>query len=256
MSNSISGSTSVDRALALVNLLDDRGVVSVKEAAEFLDVTPSTAHRLLVTLCRNRFAVQDERRKYRPGPVLTSRGMTRSVPITVVRSCARRPLEYLAERLGESSHLMVLEGSDVRFVDGVECQEPLRVGAQTGGRMPAHSSAGGMVLLASLPQPELDRLYRDGLPLNHACRITELPALKRRLVTVRRQGFGVVVDEAQAGVSGVGARILDEQGHALAAMTVAMPSRRFRREELPEYVAAVRDAAALATANILSRPVD
>jgi IclR family transcriptional regulator, acetate operon repressor len=47
----------VDRALLLIRLLNEQGSVSVSEAAAELGVAPSSAHRLLATLCYRGFAV-------------------------------------------------------------------------------------------------------------------------------------------------------------------------------------------------------
>ena len=59
---------SVHRALRLLVTLRDGQVLSVKDAAAMLEVVPSTAHRLLVALCYDGFAVQDRDRRYRAGP--------------------------------------------------------------------------------------------------------------------------------------------------------------------------------------------
>ncbi|WP_226823660.1 helix-turn-helix domain-containing protein [Brevibacterium aurantiacum] len=59
---------SVDNALRLLQTLRDTGAVSITDAAADLQVSPSTAHRLLSMLVYRGFAVQDESRIYHPGP--------------------------------------------------------------------------------------------------------------------------------------------------------------------------------------------
>jgi DNA-binding IclR family transcriptional regulator len=61
---------SVDHALRLAVLLQLEGPVTVSAAAERLGVARSTAHRLLTMLVYRDFAVQDEDRRYRAGPVI------------------------------------------------------------------------------------------------------------------------------------------------------------------------------------------
>jgi len=132
----------VDRALVLIRLLDERGSVSVGEVAAELDVAPSSVHRLLATLCHRGFAVQDRHRRYRPGPEL--RASAPALPsLPALLRVARPFLHGLFERAGESVHLVVLAGPDVRFVDGIEGEQPLRVGLRTGARMPAYCTSGG-----------------------------------------------------------------------------------------------------------------
>lgn len=59
---------SVDNALRLLQMLRDVGALRLKDAAEELGTAPSTAHRLLAMLVYRGFAVQDEKRRYHPGP--------------------------------------------------------------------------------------------------------------------------------------------------------------------------------------------
>ncbi|WP_372506114.1 helix-turn-helix domain-containing protein [Streptomyces malaysiensis] len=63
---------SVDHALRLATMLRFEGSLRVAEAAERLGVAQSTAHRLLQMLVYRDFAVQDETRVYRAGPVRSS----------------------------------------------------------------------------------------------------------------------------------------------------------------------------------------
>ena len=60
----------VDNALQLLQLLRDGGALRLKDAADELGVAPSTAHRLLAMLVYRGFAVQDETRRYVPGPAM------------------------------------------------------------------------------------------------------------------------------------------------------------------------------------------
>jgi DNA-binding IclR family transcriptional regulator len=62
--------TSVDHALRTAIMLQLEGGLTVSQVAERLGVARSTAHRLLAMLAYRDFAVQDENRVYRAGPVL------------------------------------------------------------------------------------------------------------------------------------------------------------------------------------------
>src|SRR4051794_27093606 len=59
---------SVHRALVLLKHMADQGSISVTEASGILEVNPSTAQRLLVTLVGDGFAEQAAQRRYVPGP--------------------------------------------------------------------------------------------------------------------------------------------------------------------------------------------
>jgi DNA-binding IclR family transcriptional regulator len=96
-------------------------------------------------------------------------------------------LQDLFERTGESVHLAVPAGPDVRFVDGIEGDQPLRVGLRTGARMPAYCTSGGKPMLADLDWSEVEALHPHGLPRWPYAKLRDLPSLRRQLARVRRQ---------------------------------------------------------------------
>jgi IclR family transcriptional regulator, acetate operon repressor len=231
----------VDRALLLIRLLSERRSVSVREVAEALDVVPSSAHRLLATLCYRGFAVQDEHRRYHPGPELSAAGpATLSLP-HLLR--VTRPIpQDLFERTGESVHLVVPAGPDVRFVDGIEGDQPLRVGLRTGARMPAYCTSGGKAMLADLEWSEVEALHPHGLAPWPYAKIRDLPTLRRQLARVRRQGYGVNTEESERGLTAIGVSIRSRSGRPVAALSVAAPTARFDRRHEPELAAQLMEA--------------
>jgi len=235
----------VDRALQLVNVLRDEGSVSVKDAAARLGVAPSTAHRLLAALVYREFAVQDVDRRYLPGPAMVIRERE-SLPLDALRVIVRPALELVFERAQETVQLLVRERGNVRFVEGIQLDAPLRVGVRSGDLMPAFSSSGGKALLAELDEAQLDRLYPLGLPAWPTARVTDVDALKRQLSKIRKTGYGTNLEETEKGVCGVGVAVHDPVGRGVAAFTVAVPSARFRREDIPRYLEALHAGVALA----------
>jgi DNA-binding IclR family transcriptional regulator len=56
--------------------------------------------------------------------------------------------------------VIILEGTKVRFADSLEGQRhSVRVTTRAGRAMPAHCTSGGKVMLACLPEDELERRY-------------------------------------------------------------------------------------------------
>lgn len=249
----VSTVAAVDRALDLLGLLRRTGDVSVSEAAHHLGCAPSTAHRLLTTLVLRGFAVQDHRRRYRPGPQLT--GVPEPLPgRTRLAQLALPVLEAARDTLGETVHLMVLQGTEIEFVEGAESRTQLRVVAHRGERLPAFTSAGGKAMLARLSNPELDRLYADGLVSWPGARVSTRQGLRRMMARVRGEGYAVNIEETERGVSGVGVAVLDAADRPLAAVTSATPSVRFARTDLPAHVQVLTDAAAELSALLSSPP--
>ncbi|MDP9399320.1 MAG: IclR family transcriptional regulator, partial [Actinomycetota bacterium] len=147
-------------------------------------------------------------------------------------TAAHGPLAALARATGETTHLVVLEGNSVRFVDGVDGEQTLRVGSRVGVLLPAHATSGGKALLAELAPEELHGLYAAGLPATRPGAPGDLAALRRELGRVRRRGFALNLEESERGVNAVGACVRSVTGAPVAAAVVAGPAVRCGRREL------------------------
>lgn len=221
---------SVDAALHLAQLLQQEGSLSVSEAAELVGVARSTAHRLLAMLVYRDLAEQGPDRRYRPGPVL---GPSPVVPVHELRRAALPHLQALAAAVDETASLQVRVVRDVRFVVSVEGRRALRVGDRSGKVLPAHLVAGGKALLAALPPAELADLYA-GSPV-------DLARLRPQLAAVRRRGYGLNDGGTEDDVTAVGVAV--PLARQPAAVSLAVPSARFRRTPVAQYLEPLREAA-------------
>jgi DNA-binding IclR family transcriptional regulator len=74
--------------------------------------------------------------------------------------------------------------------------------------------------------------------------ITAEPELRRELELVRRQGYSLEVEETALQAVCVGAPILGRNREAIAALSLSGPIHRFRPQQDPQIVTALREAAA------------
>lgn len=242
-------STSVDHALRLAQILQVEGSLTVTQAAERLQVARSTAHRLLSGLVYRDFALQDQERRYLPGPVLTLAGRTErdtARDVGALRSRALGPMSTLAGALNETVNLSVRAGRSVRIVASVECAQTVRIGSREGMIFPAHEVSGGVVMLAAMSDDELEGLY--GRPMHDTVLDDDLDLsrLRREVQAVRRSGVAVNLERSERGVVAVGRAVRDETGDVVAALSVSMPTVRYS----PSRVAPVVSALAVAVAII------
>ena len=221
---------SVDRALRLATLLQQEGSVRVTYAAEVLGISASGAHRLLSMLVYRDFAVQLPDRSYGPGSVLGAAEPS-NAPVQLLREVGRPHLRALVDRVGESANLMIRVGTETRFISTVETDRVLRVGDRAGRRLPAHLSSGGKVLLAALSPSELAVLYAD----------TDVDPgkLHRSLERVRTDGYAVNRGDTEEGVTAIGMAVLGGDGRPDCAISVGLPSTRFKPTMVPTLVAAL-----------------
>jgi DNA-binding IclR family transcriptional regulator len=241
--------SSVDNALILLLAFKDRPSISVTEGAELLGVAPSTAHRLLSTLQSHGFVRQEaETRRYRAGAELldVALGALRSLDVLRV---ARPHLEQLRDEVRETVNLILLDGSHIRFIDSVEGPEAVRVSNRTGTVLPAHCTAGGKMLLASLSVPQLRHLYGlVRLPgLTHYS-ITDREVLFRELAEVRRLGYATNFEQSMMGVSAVAVPITDPSGRVVASIGISAPTPRLDDHRVQAVVKAGRRTAEAVTA--------
>jgi IclR family acetate operon transcriptional repressor len=234
---------SVDNALRLLLLLRDRRSITVSQASVELGIGRSTAHRLLAMLRAYDLVGQDPvSRVYRPGPMLLELALAVTGHDDVV--AALRPiLEGLVDALGETAHVIVLDGSNCRFVDSIESTHALRSTARVGVVYPAHATAGGKALLATLSEPELFDVYPD----EHIAQLNELSLTSRaelisELEQIRVRGYAVNFGQSEMGIHAVAMVQRSRSGATPAALAVSAPEQRLSEADIPPIVAALQRA--------------
>ncbi len=247
---------SVDNALRLLQLLRDENAIRVSDAAADLGVSVSTAHRLLAMLVYRGFAVQDESKRYLPGPAIGASPVSVSWT-SMLRTESLPHMERLRDELGETVHLAVRVGSKMHFLHTLESQASVRVGDLRGAVLEAHESGGGIMLLSELHDQQLARMYGaaggGGRPSLSRMRFVEL---MKNVTEARRLGYAINRELAEPGVGAIGFPLRLPSGRAIAALMVASPI--FRLESLlePESIQACLDAAARIDAMILVQGID
>lgn len=234
------GVQSVQRALHLLEVLAADGPLGLSEAAAGAGLADATAHRLLRTLLAQGYVRQDADRRYAPGTRLLTLGdgARRSA------AAASQPfLARLVELTGETANLAVLEGDHVVYVAQVPSAHRLRLFAEVGRRVPAHSTAVGKVLLAGLdPEDRLALLRRTGLERRTPRTLATEPAVLEAVAAAATEGHAVDDEEEETGVRCVAVPVLDGD-RVTAAMSVSGPSARVPAEPPATLLAGLRTTA-------------
>ncbi|MCQ4122343.1 IclR family transcriptional regulator [Rhodococcus tibetensis] len=246
---------SVDNVLRLLQLLRDVGALRLKDAAEELGTAPSTAHRLLAMLVYRGFAVQDEKRRYHPGPAMGV-GPARYDWTRELTDVCRPHLDALATLTGETVNLVIRVGSQVRFLYSAEAVSMLRVGDRQGQVLPAERTAGGRILLAELPRHTLEQLYLrpaaephvDPRPdpsydVDRRFSPGEFEIFASELAAAHTVGFAVNVEQTEAGVAAFGLTLRNGRRRSIAALTASVPTTRYRQHLHGPLIAQMRSVA-------------
>lgn len=220
---------SVHRALTLIKLVISEGSIAQTEAAAALDVNPSTAYRLLSTLEAQGCVVRADNKRYSVGPALLVLRSGGPQPSLVAR--LRPSLEQLFDRTDETVHLATLAGTQIQHLDGIEAtRHSLRFGLRVGVWLPAHRTAAGKVLLAELPDEEVDARYKMAMASPRGRRMdVDLVSLHQQLDDVRDTRIGWNFEESEPGIAAmaISMGVLDGQR---AAISISLPIARFTKD--------------------------
>ncbi len=223
---------SLERGLSVLRAFtSNRPALTISEVAELTGLTRATARRVLLTLADLGY-VAAARREF---------SLTRSVldlakPFAADRDVwdfAKPYLESLTERTGESASIAVLDGTEIRYVARSQTRRLMTLAVTVGSRLPAHATSKGRVLLAFLPDAELEAYFARTAIARYTDRtVVDEGELRQILTEVRRQGWAVVDQQLEEGLSSVAAPLFDANGRVAAAMSVCAHAGRVDPETL------------------------
>ena len=222
------------RGLRLLELFDRaRPEWNLSELAAAAELPRSTTYRLVVTLTQLGYLENARSRKtYRLSARVLNLGFEYLGSQELVE-VAHAPLERLGARIGGSTHLGVLDDTDVVYLLRIAGPSRLASNVRVGTRLPAHATVMGRSLLANHSTEALHARFGDA-PLAAATRetATTLDALEAQLSEVRGRGYALSVAGFEAGISSVGAPIRDAGGDVIAAINFIGPDSQFGRDRL------------------------
>lgn len=235
---------SVDRAVAILDLLAQDGWRAGAEVARELGVHRSTALRLLGTLERHALVERDPRTaKYRLGRRLPqlARVVTGELDL---RHVARPVCEGLATSSGETVTLDVLDGDEIVPIEQSTGSTAFVSVNWLGRRTPVHCTASGKVILAFAADPIRQRLLARPLVPMTPRSITDVAELEKQLAVARVGGFARTFEELEVGLDAIAAPVFSTDGDIVAAIDVSGPAHRLQAGGGPDLVGLTREAAA------------
>ncbi|WP_346621188.1 IclR family transcriptional regulator C-terminal domain-containing protein [Blastococcus montanus] len=236
---------SLDRGLAVIRAFDaEHPRLQLSEVARATGLTRAAARRFLLTLVQLGY-VRADGREFSLRPRVLELGYSYLSGLTLPE-VAQPHLETLVGRVEESSSLSVLDGDDVVYVARVHTKRIMTVLITVGTRFPAYATSMGRVLLAGLPDAELDAyLERAELARLTDRTVTDAAELRRTLVAVREQGYAMVDQELEEGLRSAAAPVCDRSGAVVAAVNLSVSASRTSLDQLEhDYVPPLLETAA------------
>lgn len=204
--------------------------VNLKQLATETRLHPSTAHRILSVMVDSRLVDRIEPGTYRLGIRLLELGTLVKSRISV-RQEALPHMQYLHQELGETVNLSIRNDDEVVYIERTSGNNSMmRVVQIIGARAPLHITAVGKLFLAEDgPEKCTEYARRTGLPRFTDNTYTDAEVLARELEKIRRQGYAFDNEEAEKGVSCIGAGIYNDDGRLVAGLSVSAPADRLNK---------------------------
>lgn len=217
---------SLERGLAVIRAFGpEEPELTLSDVARRTGLTRAAARRFLLTLADLGY-VRSDGKRFALTPRVLELGYAYLSSLSLPE-IAEPHLERLAAEVRESSSVSVLDGDDIVYVGRVPTSRIMRVSINVGTRFPAHATSMGRVLLAALPDAELDAyLARAELQPLTPRTITDAGDLRAELEHIREQGWALVDQELEEGLRSVAAPIRGRDGQVVAAVNVSAHASR------------------------------
>ena len=219
------GEPVIDRALSLLSAFDaGQRRLSLAELSRRSGIPVSSTLRLAGHLVRWGALERDQEGRFCVGlrllevASLAPRGHG-------LRQVAMPFMSDLAEVTRQHVQLAVREGTEATLVERLSAHEAAPVQYRIGGRLPLHSTAVGLVLLAFAPAVQEEFLAR---PMAREPDHVLIPpeVMRRTLADVRRERLAIYRrQEQQEVIVAVAAPIFGADDSAVAALGVLLPER-------------------------------
>ena len=230
------------RGLDVLGLFSkERPTLAFSDVVESTGLSKATAYRILWTLEVTGYLIRDPTNKrYRPSIRVLTLGFT-AINNLDIRQIARPHLEALARDLNLTTSLGMLDDMWVVYIDRIRNRAIVGVLLGIGDRIPAHCASMGKVMLANLPEDELDsRLADYKLSPCTPRSIESHEALREELAHVRKQGYAINDGELYSGLRAIAAPIFNSQNRVVASVNLSGSqdeiSAKQLRSELPSRI--------------------
>ncbi|HWP19901.1 MAG TPA: IclR family transcriptional regulator C-terminal domain-containing protein [Burkholderiaceae bacterium] len=224
----------LEKGLAVIEAFDqERSRLSMTEVAQRTGLTRAAARRYLLTLTQLGYVHYDGRMFSLTAKVLRlGQSYLHSARLPRV---VHPQLHKLAHVLQEASSAGVLDGGDVLCIAATTAGRVVSATLAPGTRVPAYCTSNGRVLLASLPQEQVDGwLEQQQLEPLTPHTITHRERLRIEIARARAQGYAMVDQELELGLRTLAVPIRNLRGDTVAALNVSVHAARMSMSDLQE----------------------
>ncbi|RJG06785.1 IclR family transcriptional regulator [Noviherbaspirillum cavernae] len=242
-----SGTQSIERAAQLLRLVaaHQRDGVRLTQLADLAQLDVSTTYRILKCLVEEGLIEQRMPDKaYALGLLSFEIGLA-AMQRSPLLERAIPAMKAIAAETGDTVYLVVRSGDEAVCLHREEGSFPIKaLMLEVGGRRALGVGAGGLHLLSSLADDEIEQVCARNRAAIAQFRGLSIAELRDMVRDTRERGYGVSRDRLTEGVSGIGVAIPNPDGTPYAAISVAAISSRLHPERYAEVVKVIQHAIA------------
>jgi DNA-binding IclR family transcriptional regulator len=238
------GVQSLGRAFSILEeVARHREGIGLAELSKLVGLHNSTTFHLAKTLVSLGYLRQEKDKRYRIGRPLFALAASALDEIEMV-NVATPVLEELSRQTGESGHFAVRMGDAVVVIARTSGPGAFQLTDRVGVVRPAHCTALGKIILASL-RPEQFKRFIDRVELkpSTAKSIGDVGALMREIAEVQRTGVAFDDGEFNPEVRCVAVPVTDFTGQVIGALGISGPIWRLSNQALHAGAQVVQAAA-------------
>jgi IclR family transcriptional regulator, KDG regulon repressor len=226
---------SIERSIDVIESFADKNKpLTIEEITSITKLPKSTVYRILCTLEKRHLVIFDDKTlRYQPGIRLLELGI-RYTSFFDIKQEAEDTLTLLHLKTNQTILMAVHAGDEISYIYRREYEEGLKVSSGVSER---HYFYGvlGPILLAFLPEKQIEHILSKPLPQQSSNLITDLELLRTRIEKIREEKFYFESDETHVGATAFGAPIFGPTGEVIAAAGIIMPTIHFNEEKFMDY---------------------
>ncbi|MCD7916646.1 MAG: IclR family transcriptional regulator [Tannerellaceae bacterium] len=224
---------------------------TLQEIKTELEISQTTAYRILNTLARLNYLSYDENSKrYKLSRKLLTLGYRSLNEHNLLETVLPR-LRELRDQVKETACFGVLGSQKGIFIEQAQGHHTFRFILSPGKPFELHCSAPGKAIMAYLPDTARNRYlsYMD-FPRYNARTITTPEAYLKELEKFRMVGYAIDNEEEMSGVICLGAPIFNYTGYPCGAIWISGPKDRLTREVIQSDIIYIKKVAGQISAEL------
>ncbi len=206
--------------------------LTLSEIAKAIGTNKTTATRFCYTLSKLGYIQRDAQLRYHLTPHVLSLGYASIRSLGWIK-IARYYIKELSKEINETINLSMLNGSEIIYLIRAKTEKILPYDLMIGSKLPIHCTSMGKVLLTFGSEEKTQDLIAH-LELNAFTHrtITRKADLLKEIKQIRECGYAISDEEFSLGLRSVAVPLFCNDKYALAAINIAVPTKRYALKDL------------------------